>query len=103
MSVSRSAELFLEAVLVDLQRSDLRFEGGSWNTEFFSGAARPINTPPALAQGCLDNRLFLGWRCSERVPADYRSGRRRSAGEPTLVHRKNFRVTHNHRSLDHVL
>src|SRR5580692_5556221 len=103
MSVRRSVELFLEAVLVDLQRSDLRFEGGSWNAKFFSGSAGPINAPPALAQGRLDDRLFFRGRRSEQIPADFCPARGRSAGKPALVDRKNFRVTYDDRSLDHVL
>ena len=92
-----------EAILVDLQCPDLRFEGGSWNPEFFSGPCGAIYASPAFAQGCLDNRLFFSGRRSERVPADFQPGRGRSSGKPALIDRKSFHITYDDGSLDHVL
>src|SRR5271165_5645641 len=76
----------LEAMLVDFQCPDLRFQRGSRNAEFGSGTRGPVYASTAFAQGSFNDGLLLFWRPIEEAGLDLRDCGRRPARKPTFIH-----------------
>src|SRR5579863_9524163 len=69
-----------EAILVDLQGPDLRFQSRSRNSEFLSRSGRSGYASSAIAKGGLDNGLFFRGRRSDQTLPDLWRFCRRSLG-----------------------
>ena len=74
-----------KAILVDLQRPDLRLQGGSWYAEFDGRAGGSIDPAAAFPQRSLDGCLVLRRKPLKKVRAPIRLLRRRLAGKPTFI------------------
>src|SRR6185295_6561578 len=95
--------LWFEAILIDLQRSDLRLQCGSRYAQLGGGARRSVHAPSAFPQSTLnDGFLLRGTRFKNVKPAVLLDGNR-SSRKPALVNREILSFTDDHRSLNHVL
>src|ERR1700728_2992657 len=84
----------LVAILIDLERSDLRVERGGRNAKFSGCARGPRHASSGFGQCRLDRPLLLRRRHSEeRCVGLFCRGR--SAREPALIDRKVLRFTDN--------
>src|SRR5882757_4013058 len=93
----------LKAILVDLERLDLRLHRGSRNTQFGSCARGPVHPSSAFAEGRLDDGLLLRRRPSQNVEPTVLLGCDRLSRQPTLIDGETLGFTHDNRSLNHVL
>src|SRR5882757_5737070 len=102
LAVLRGSEVF-EAVLVDLQRPDLRLQCGAWHTEPGSRAEGSVHPSSAFAQRSLNDFFFLRRKLREYANLFGGLSRTGLPRKPTLVDCEIVRFTDNDRSLNHVL
>src|SRR5258708_17595702 len=87
-----------EAILIDLQRPDLRFQGGTRYTQLHSRTGGSVYSSSAFAQRSL-NDCFLRRRNRLRESkSPVQLSRKELAGKPTLIDCEILRFTYNHRS-----
>src|SRR3984893_18040244 len=91
-----------EAALVDLHVLDLRVEGRCRHSQRYRRARRTRDLAARLRQGGFDDLLLLADQMLVERSL-LRLHRDRAGSKPMLIHREFFRVTEDHRPLDHVL
>src|SRR5882672_1157495 len=74
-----------EAILVDLQRSDLMLQSGSWYAEFGSCAGRSVHPSSAFAQRSLNGCFLLRRKPLKEGRPRVRLSCKRLPGKPTLI------------------
>src|SRR5215831_5175174 len=89
-----------EAVLVDPQSTDFRFEGRARNAEPCRGAGWSVNPSAACPQCLLDQCLLVSGDCAGQRKWAFD---RWSRGQPALVDGEFLTVADYHRPFDHVL
>src|SRR5260370_2425711 len=74
-----------EAILVDLQRPDLRFQRGSWYPKLGSGAGGSVHPSSAFAQRSLNDCFLLRGRLLKEARLRVQRCCRRLSRKPTLI------------------
>ena len=91
-----------EAMFVDLEGPDLRFQGRGRNTEPGGRTQRSGHAASAFGQGSLNYLFFLSHQLvGERLAC--RLSLTRLPNEPTLIDREDLRVTEDNRPFNHIL
>src|ERR1700733_4463711 len=93
----------LEAVFVDLQRRNFRFQGRSMNPQFCSRSCRSGYPPLAFAQSSLNDLFLLGSEPPRKFNLDHWFRCESWSRKPTLIDCETLGFTYNDRTLNHVL
>src|SRR5580704_6465588 len=93
----------LEAILVDLERPNLRFQRRARDPQLHGSARRPEDLSLAFSQGCFDNFLLLGCYLFSEIELALGLALRQLLRQPALVHRKIGRFAHDDGSFANVL
>src|SRR6266536_2204545 len=91
-----------EVILVNLQRSDLRFQGRGRNAQLGCRTRRPRYSASGLSQGSLNYLPLLRYRPLGQGLAR-RLCQNRLRRQPTLLYREGLRITDDDRPLDDIL